>query len=70
MATDEEQTRQLLATQQQAVCAKDVDRIMAHYEENAVVFNVKPLFQIRGANDWRRAWETSLSHFPLRSATR
>jgi ketosteroid isomerase-like protein len=64
MATDEEQIRQLLATQQQAVCAKDVDRIMAHYAEDVIVFNVKPPFQIRGANEWRRAWETSLSHFP------
>ena len=36
---------------------------MAHYAVEVVVFNVKPPFQTRGAKDWRREWETSLSHF-------
>ncbi len=69
MANDEEHIRQLLTTQQQAICAKDVDRIMTYYADDVVVFNVKPPFQIRGAKDWRREWDTSLSHFPPTFAT-
>jgi len=40
------------------------DRIMSFYASDAVVFNVKPPFQTRGAKDWRREWETALAHFP------
>lgn len=70
-ARDEQAIRQLIADQQKAVGAKDIDRIMAHYAADVIVFNVKPPFQTRGAKDWRRTWETSLSHccltFRLRS---
>jgi ketosteroid isomerase-like protein len=61
---DEAEIRRLIADQQSAVCAKDVDRIMSHYAAQLVVFNVKPPFQIRRSEEWRRVWETSLSHFP------
>jgi ketosteroid isomerase-like protein len=61
---DEAEIRRCMVDQQRAVCAKDVDGIMAHYAAEVVVFNVKPPFQTRGTEDWRRAWETSLAHFP------
>ena len=61
---DEAEIRRLIADQQSAVCEKDVDRIMAHYATDVIIFNVKPPFQTRGAKDWRLEWETSLSHFP------
>jgi ketosteroid isomerase-like protein len=62
-ATEAEIRRQI-ADQQRAICAKDIDRIMEHYAADVIVFNVKPPFQTRGATEWRREWETSLSHFP------
>jgi len=61
---DEAEVRRLIADQQRAVCAKDIDRIMSYYASDVVVFNVKPPFQTRGARDWRREWEMALAHFP------
>lgn len=63
-ANGEAQIRDLIADQQSAVCAKDIDRIMARYAAEVMVFNVKPQFQIRGARDWRQVWESSLGQFP------
>jgi ketosteroid isomerase-like protein len=60
----EAEVLRIIADQQKAVCAKDIDRIMSHYAAEFCVFNVKPPFQIRAATDWRRVWETSLAHFP------
>ncbi len=63
-SSDVRQIRQLIADQQRAVCAKDIDRIMTHYATDVIVFNVRPPFQTRGAKDWRREWEVALAHFP------
>ncbi len=66
---DEAEILRLIADQQSAVRAKDVDRIMSHYAAEFAVFNVKPPFQIRRTEEWRRVWETSLSHFPASFGT-
>lgn len=66
---DEAEIRGLVADQQRAVCAKDIDAIMAHYAGEFAVFNVKPPFQIRDATEWRRVWERSLTHFPASFGT-
>lgn len=63
-ARDEAQLRQLIADQMSAICAKDVDRIMNHYAAETIVFDVKPPFQTRGADAWRRTWEACLPYFP------
>ncbi len=64
IGSNDQQIRDLIAEQHRAICRKDVSAIVSHYSEDAVVFNVKPPYQIRGRRDWRRVWETSLSHFP------
>jgi uncharacterized protein (TIGR02246 family) len=61
---DEAQIRQLIADQQSAICAKDVDRIMAHYAADVIYFDCKPPFQTKGAADFRRIWEQCLPYFP------
>lgn len=61
---DEHEIRQLIADQHRAMVAKDVHRILAHYAADAVIFNVKPPFQIRNGDEWRQVWEHSLAHFP------
>jgi len=66
---DEQQIRDLIAEQHRAVCRKDVGAILRHYSEDAVIFNVKPPYQIRDRQDWRRIWETSLAHFPVSFGT-
>lgn len=60
---DEAEIRKLIGDEANAICAKDVNRIMAHYVTDVIIFNVKP-FQIRGADAFRQVWETSLAYFP------
>jgi ketosteroid isomerase-like protein len=61
---DEAQIRQLIADQASAICAKDIDRIMAHYATDVMFFDCKPPFQTRGAQAFRRIWEECLPCFP------
>jgi len=63
-ARDETQLRQLIADQMSAICAKDVDRIMAHYAADVIFFDCKPPFQTKGADAFRRIWEECLPYFP------
>jgi uncharacterized protein (TIGR02246 family) len=66
---DEAQIRQLIADQARAIGAKDLDRIMAHYATDAVMFDVKPPFQTKGADAWRQTWAACLPYFPDASGT-
>lgn len=61
---DEAQIRQLIADQASAICAKDIDRIMAHYATDVTFFDCKSPFQTRGAEAFRRIWEECLPYFP------
>jgi ketosteroid isomerase-like protein len=63
-AHDNAEIRQLITELASAICAKDVDRIMSRYATDAIVFNCKPPFQIRGADAWRRVWEEDLPCLP------
>jgi len=60
----EQEIRNGIADKHRAICRKDVDGIMSNYADDAVIFNVKPPFQMSGRHDWQQVWETSLSHFP------
>ena len=68
-AHDEAQIRQLIADQARAICAKDLDRLMAHYATDAIIFDVKPPFQTLGADAFRRVWEACLPYFPASFGT-
>ena len=59
-----QEIRRAVADRQRAICQKNIDRILASYADEAVVFNVKPPFQIRDKGAWRHEWESSLAHFP------
>ena len=48
IATQEAQISQLIADQQRAIFAKDVDQIMSRYSTDIVVFDLKPPFQTEG----------------------
>ncbi len=61
---DEAQIRQLIADVATAICAKDLDQIMAHYACDVIFFDVKPPFQTRGADAFRRTLEACLPYFP------
>ncbi|HLW61522.1 MAG TPA: nuclear transport factor 2 family protein [bacterium] len=59
-----DEVRQLIDDQMRAIRAKDLDRLMSHYAADVVVFNLRPPFQIQGAEAWGRVWEAGLAHFP------
>ncbi|MEP0879712.1 hypothetical protein NDA00_28465 [Funiculus sociatus GB2-M2] len=56
ITSNEAQIRQLIADQQHAICAKNVDQIMSRYATEVIIFDViprskpkaKPLFVKRG----------------------
>ncbi|WP_242056682.1 nuclear transport factor 2 family protein [Nostoc sp. FACHB-152] len=62
--SDEAQIRQLIDEQQSAICAKDVDRIMAYYTKDVIYFDCKVPFQTKSADAFRRIWEECLPYFP------
>lgn len=64
ITSNEAQIRQLIADQQRAICAKDVDQIMSHYATEVIVFDVKPPFQTKGKEAFRQVWEECLPYFP------
>lgn len=64
ITSKEAQIRQLIADQQRAICAKDVDQIMSRYATKVIVFDVKPPFQTQGKEAVRRVWEDCLPCFP------
>jgi uncharacterized protein YndB with AHSA1/START domain/ketosteroid isomerase-like protein len=59
-----QEIRDLIAQQYSAICRKDVAGIMANYADDAVIFNVRPPFQIAGCSEWEQVWQASLAHFP------
>ena len=61
---DEAQIRQIIADTASAICAKDLDRIMAHYAQDVIIFDAIPPFQTKGADEFRRTWEVCLPCFP------
>ncbi|MEZ6197879.1 MAG: nuclear transport factor 2 family protein [Planctomycetota bacterium] len=61
---EEAEISQLIADQMSAIGAKDIDRIMAPYLEDVVVFDVKPPFRLRGAAALRASWLACLPYFP------
>jgi ketosteroid isomerase-like protein len=63
-ARDEQIVRQSIADLHAAICRKDIGGIMSYYSADAVIFNVKPPYQIRDRKSWQDVWESSLAHFP------
>ncbi|OUL33442.1 DUF4440 domain-containing protein [Nostoc sp. T09] len=64
ITSNEAQIRQLIADQQEAICAKDVDRIMSHYATEVIIFDIKPPFQTNGKEALRQVWSECLPYFP------
>ncbi|MEA5504020.1 nuclear transport factor 2 family protein [Halotia wernerae UHCC 0503] len=64
ITSNEAQIRQLIADQQSATCAKDIDQIMSRYATGVIIFDVKPPFQIKGKDTFRRVWSECLPYFP------
>lgn len=61
---DEAEVRGLISAQMDAICSKDLTRIMAPYAADCVTFDVKPPHQLNGAEALKRMWEICLPCFP------
>ncbi|MBE9185510.1 SgcJ/EcaC family oxidoreductase [Microcoleus sp. LEGE 07076] len=61
---DEAKIRQIIADTANAICAKDLDRIVTHYANDVTFFDVKPPFQSKGVDAVRRIWEACLPYLP------
>ena len=47
-----------------ALCRKDVKRMISHYASDAIMYDVKPPFQTKGAIAWKHTWEACIGYFP------
>lgn len=62
--SDEEQIRELMTEWSRALCAKDLDRLTAHYAPDVVFFDVVPPEARRGVAAYREAWEQCFPYLP------
>ena len=60
---DEAQIRQLVDNWTKALQAKDVDRLMASYAPDILLFDLAPPLQYKGADACRKIWEEWLPTF-------
>ena len=60
-ASDEAQIRQLTDNWEQALRAKDIDKMMASYTPDILVFGVMPPLQYKGTKEYRKKWEEMFS---------
>ena len=54
---DDTQVRKRLDTLAQALRAKDIDALMAHYAPDMVTFDVRPPLQVQSADAYRKNFE-------------
>lgn len=54
----------LIEEQAQAMCSKNLDRLLACYLDDAVMFDVKPPIRCVGLEVWRNLWEQCIPYLP------
>jgi uncharacterized protein (TIGR02246 family) len=71
-ASDESEIRRLMNEWREALCAKDADRMVAHYAPHVLLFEVTPPYQHKGPETYRANWQACFPHLPpsLGSETR
>lgn len=65
-ASDKEQIRHLIDDWRDALCSRDLDRLMAHYTSDVTFFDAVPPYQHKGAAAYRRTWEAMFGFLPPR----
>jgi uncharacterized protein (TIGR02246 family) len=61
---DKAQIKKLIDDFMNALCVKDVKTMISFYAADAIMFDVKPPFQTKGAVAWRHTWEACIGYFP------
>src|SRR5262245_45288429 len=63
---DAAEIRELMDDWTDALCARDLDRLMKHYAPEVLFFDAVPPYQHEGADAYRRTWEAMFPHLPQR----
>src|SRR5687767_14351457 len=61
---DELEIRRLIDQWKEALCARDLDRLMQHYAPDVVFYDAVPPHEHRGADAYRQTWEAMLAFLP------
>ena len=56
--------RTLIEEKDRALCAKDLEGVLAHYDADLVFFELKPSVRIEGSRGLRRVWQACMPHLP------
>jgi ketosteroid isomerase-like protein len=56
--------RQVIEEKDEALCAKDLDGVLSHYDADLVFFDLKPRIRIEGSRGLRRVWAACMPHLP------
>ena len=64
--TDEAIIRQAIAEWSKNLVALDLDKLLAGYHHDIVLYDVKPPYKIVGIDAYRKNWEECLPFFPER----
>lgn len=62
----ESEIRALLDHWAKTLASRQLDGLTTAYDPDVLLFDVKPPFQIRGAEAYRKMWEDCLPYFPKR----
>ena len=56
--------RTLIEEKDRALCAKDLEGVLEHYDADLVFFELKPRVRIEGSRGLRRVWQACMPHLP------
>lgn len=62
--SDEAEIRRLIAKWSAALEKKDVDGLLADYAPDVLLYDLKPPYEIRGVEAFRKLWQDCLPFFP------
>ena len=63
-APPEVRIRQVIDEKDRALCAKDVEGVLSHYDADLVFHDLKPSVRIEGSRGLRRIWLACMPHLP------
>ena len=56
--------RRLIEEKDRALCAKDLEGVLSHYDADLVFYDLKPRVRIEGGRGLRRIWQACMPHLP------
>lgn len=63
-APPEARIRQVIEEKDEALRAKDLEGVLAHYDADLVFIDLKPSVRVEGSRGLRRVWRACMPHLP------